>query len=335
MGLKNSLAAILFVGAIALFCPSSEADIIHLKNGEKLEGLIVKESEDEIVIRLRNGTINFNKQEIGRIEKKPFVNDGTGGETPDNDDLLEYKGRRYTKDRFEQLVEKKGLVRYKGEWITEHEKLGYKIDENPSLFDIRKIVGYASPAIVSLTVDDRKLGSGVLIDSSGLFVTNYHVVEGAKKIRVKKFNDKMEYPARVFSYKEFYDLALVSIGGTEHSYLRLADPDKISTGDSVIAMGNPFGLATSATTGIISSIRKLKDFPGAQDANLARWQEDILLIQTDAAINPGNSGGPLLDRRGRIVGINTFGVPKIIAEGLNFAIHAKELDKIYSHYIKK
>ncbi len=332
------LLPILFLAVLFpfFFTGSVHADIIYLKNGEKLEGLIEEETKEGIIVNLDFGTISFAHSEIDRIEKKAVQKREEGLSRPkkERSNLIEYKGRKYTKERFERIVKQKNLQQYNNVWVTEHEMLGYQLDKLGKAADTRKVVEYSSPAVVSVKVDDYKMGSGVLINSSGLFITNHHVVKDAKKIRVKMFEDDTEYTARVVSYKGFYDLALVSIGGTDRPYLKLAREDEINVGDPVIALGNPLGFAATVTTGIISSIRKLKDFPGADKANLSRWQEQLALIQTDAAINPGNSGGPLINKRGRIVGINTFGVSKSIAEGLNFAIHAKEIRKVYYSYFE-
>jgi S1-C subfamily serine protease len=336
MKVKGRAIAVFIIAGLLSSAAPVDADIIYLKNGEKLEGTIKEERKNSVVIDLDFGTIAFTRSEIERIEKKPIRKKEKDPTKPvkKKTDLIEYKGRKYTKERFERLIKQKGLEQYEGKWVTEHEKLGLQLDKHPKATNTKKIVEYASPAVVSIKIDDNKMGSGVLINSNGLFITNYHVVKDAKKIRVKLFDNDAEYPARVVSYKEFRDLALVSIGGTDRPHLKLADPEEVGVGDSVIALGNPLGFTTTVTTGIISSIRRLKDFPGAEEADLSRWQEELRIIQTDAAINPGNSGGPLISKKGRIVGINTFGVSKNIAEGLNFAIHAKELKKAYSSYFE-
>lgn len=337
MNRGNITQALILAICILFAVDTSTADIIHLKNGDQVEGLIAEETPNGVVIKLPFGTISFNNSEIDRIEKKAFVEKKKDAEKKEENKrkpLIDYKGRKYTEERFKRVIKQKGLSHYQGRWVTAHEKLGIELEKFPELATMRKIVQYASPAVLSIKVDDNKMGSGVLINSNGLFITNYHVVKDAKKIKAKLFNNNSEYPARVVTVKEFYDLALVSIGGTDRPHLKLADPENIVVGDSVIALGNPFGLSTTVTTGIISSVRKLKDFPGAKSGNLSRWQEQLKIIQTDAAINPGNSGGPLLNSAGRIIGINTFGISKTIAEGLNFAIHARELKKVFSSYFE-
>jgi len=247
-------------------------------------------------------------------------------------ETVKYKGRVYTKRRFERLVEQLGLVQHNGEWITKHEMTGVELAKDPDQYNMQDILKYASPAVVSIKVDDKAVASGVFISSNGIILTNYHVVKDAKKIMVTLYGSESEYRARTARVKEFYDLALLSVGGSDYPSLKLADPESIKLGETVIAVGNPFGLSATASSGIISSMRRLKDMPGAKEADLSIWQEEITLIQTDAAVNPGNSGGPLLNEKGEIVGINTFGVPKTIAEGLNFAVHAKELKKNFPQY---
>lgn len=332
------LFLLLFIFILVLPVFPTLADILYLKNGAEVEGLVVEETDEEVLLRFEGGTISFTRSEIDNIEKRPFsVKEEEVSEAeaePEEKTLIEYKGRKYTKKRFENLIAKKGLVKYKDRWVTKYEKLGLELDDNSSSFDIKRVVKYASPAIVSLKIDGSKLGSGTMINSNGLFITNWHVVKDAKVIKVKLFDDKGQYNARVVTHNEAYDLALASIGGTDRPFLRLAAPSGIAVGEPVIAMGNPFGLATTTTTGIISSIRKLKEFPGVDNNKLERSQKELNFIQTDAAINPGNSGGPLLNGKGKIVGINSFGISKNVAEGLNFAIHAEEIERLYSHYFE-
>ena len=140
MGRKSSILALLLITSLAFPITPSSADILHLKNGEKLEGLVVEETDNEVVIELQGGTISFSQSEVKSIEKSPFAiekiekeqlpipSDTTGGEEPT--ETYEYKGRKYTKERFERLVEKKGLKKYKGEWLTEHEIIGCMLEQN-------------------------------------------------------------------------------------------------------------------------------------------------------------------------------------------------------------
>ena len=140
-------------------------------------------------------------------------------------------------------------------------------------------------------------GSGFLIDASGRILTNYHVIKGGARIKVALLDDEANYDAEVLAFDEANDLALIQIKpGAEIPHLTLGDSENLKVGQKVLAIGNPFGLEGTLTTGVISSLgRSIRD----EDSLL----EDM--IQTDAAINPGNSGGPLLDSAGNVIGVNT------------------------------
>jgi len=141
-------------------------------------------------------------------------------------------------------------------------------------------------------------GSGFLIDADGRILTNYHVVSGRAPEVVVILADKTRYKAQILVRDPGNDLALIKIQPKgKVNYLRLGDSDNLQVGQKVLAIGNPFGLDGTLTTGIISSLgRQLTDENG-------RTLEGM--VQTDAAINPGNSGGPLLDSQGTVIGINT------------------------------
>ncbi len=142
----------------------------------------------------------------------------------------------------------------------------------------------------------NSLGSGVLVRPDGLIVTNAHVVKGADEIRVV-LADRREFDAKVVTQDERYDLALVRIDGSgeKFPFLEMRDSDSIEVGDVVLAIGNPFGLNQTVTSGIISALARSAG--GVNDSSF--------FIQTDAAINPGNSGGALVSLDGRLIGINT------------------------------
>ena len=142
----------------------------------------------------------------------------------------------------------------------------------------------------------NSLGSGVLVRPDGLIVTNAHVVKGADEIRVV-LADRREFDAKVVTQDDRYDLALGRIdgGGEKFPFLQMRDSDSIEVGDVVLAIGNPFGLNQTVTSGIISALARSAG--GVNDSSF--------FIQTDAAINPGNSGGALVSLDGRLIGINT------------------------------
>jgi serine protease Do len=162
----------------------------------------------------------------------------------------------------------------------------------------------------------QSLGSGVIVDSKGYIVTNYHVVERADKIRVSLMGDppSVSYPAKVIGTDKETDLAVIKID-IDHPLpaAKLGNSDGMNVGDWVLAIGSPFGLEESVTAGIVS----------AKGRNIVPGRQFQSFIQTDAAINPGNSGGALVDVSGNLVGINSA----IYSEsggnlGIGFAIPA-------------
>jgi serine protease Do len=164
----------------------------------------------------------------------------------------------------------------------------------------------------------RSLGSGVVIDPSGLALTNAHVVERASQIEVAML-DGSKYKAKLVGVDRKTDLAVLKLeaNGKTFPFLRLADSDETRVGDWVIAVGSPFGLQATVTSGIIS----------AKARQLGAGPYDDFL-QTDAAINPGNSGGPLVNMRGEVVGINTAMVKG--GSGIGFAIPANMVKRVSS-----
>jgi Do/DeqQ family serine protease len=142
----------------------------------------------------------------------------------------------------------------------------------------------------------NSLGSGVIVTGDGIVVSNYHVVGQATEIRVV-LNDRREYAAEVMLADEESDLAVLRLQGAEGlPYLDLRDSDELQVGDLVLAIGNPFGVGQTVSSGIVSGLAR----SALQVADGRGY-----FIQTDAAINPGNSGGALVDTGGRLVGINT------------------------------
>ena len=140
----------------------------------------------------------------------------------------------------------------------------------------------------------RGLGSGFILDSAGFILTNNHVVEDADEIRVE-LADGREFDAEVIGTDPPTDLALVRIEGEDLTAVEVGNSDVVEVGDFVLAIGNPFGLPQTVSSGIVSA-------KGRANVGIVDYEN---FIQTDAPINPGNSGGPLIDLRGRVIGINT------------------------------
>ena len=156
-------------------------------------------------------------------------------------------------------------------------------------------------------------GTGFIIDKSGIIVTNYHVVENASKLVVTLSNNS-QWPGKLIGADPNNDLAIVRIQAPVDSYdiLEFSNSNDIVVGQKVLALGNPFGLRQTLTTGIISALGR------TIAAKNGRKIEGI--IQTDAAINPGNSGGPLLDSEGKVIGINTAIIGSAGSVGIGFAV---------------
>ncbi len=160
----------------------------------------------------------------------------------------------------------------------------------------------------------RSLGSGVIVDASGLIVTNVHVIEGADEIKVS-LADKREFEATVVLKDPRTDLAVLRVKTSTEKFpvLDFANSDTLEVGDVVLAIGNPFGVGQTVTHGIISALARTQ--VGVSDYQF--------FIQTDAAINPGNSGGALVDLTGKLVGINTAIFSRSGgSQGVGFAIPA-------------
>jgi serine protease Do len=141
----------------------------------------------------------------------------------------------------------------------------------------------------------QALGSGVIIGADGLIVTNHHVVDGADEIDVV-LADRRSFRARLVSSDEHTDLAFLRLEQSQKlPALKIGDSDQIQVGDLVLAVGNPFGIGQTVTSGIVSATAR----------TAPQLERDVSFIQTDAAINPGNSGGALVDMNGHLIGINT------------------------------
>ena len=173
------------------------------------------------------------------------------------------------------------------------------------------------------------VGSGFVFDKKGHIITNAHVINDAKKIIIT-FLDGRSYNAEIIGIDEFTDIAVIKVSAdlTLLHPLALGDSSNLKVGETIAAIGNPFGLSGSMTSGIVSQLGRL--LPSGAGYSIP----DI--IQTDAAINPGNSGGPLLNMRGEVVGINTA-IQSTTGEftGVGFAIPSQTIAKIVPTLIER
>ncbi len=167
------------------------------------------------------------------------------------------------------------------------------------------------------------LGSGFIIDSKGIVVTNNHVIQGAEDILVRVNGDK-EYEAAVIGADPLSDVAVLQIESKEKFIsVKFGDSDKARIGDWVIAIGNPFGLGGTVTSGIICARNR--------SIGISRYED---FIQTDASINQGNSGGPLFDMEGNVIGINTAILGQSGSIGIGFSIPSNSAKKVIDQLIK-
>src|SRR5437763_14665017 len=181
--------------------------------------------------------------------------------------------------------------------------------------DIGSVVNITSKAVAFDffygLVPQEGQGSGFIIDKEGHILTNYHVIADARQVEVTLHNRK-KYRATIVGTDRSHDLAVIQIKAPDLTPMVLGESKNLQVGQKVYAIGNPFGLAGTLTSGIVSSIRSVQE-PNGININEA--------IQTDAAINPGNSGGPLLNSHGEVIGINTMIASSVGQNaGIGFAI---------------
>lgn len=187
--------------------------------------------------------------------------------------------------------------------------------------------GIRADAVFLLDLPTEGAGSGSVLDKQGHILTNYHVVQEARQVNVL-FADGKAYDARFVGADQINDIAVIRVEAPEEILepVEFADSARLKVGQRVYALGNPFGLERTLTTGIISSLNRSLPL----HANRTIKQ----IIQIDAAINPGNSGGPLLDTRGRLIGMNTAIASKTgQSSGVGFAIPSNLIARIVPQLI--
>jgi len=183
--------------------------------------------------------------------------------------------------------------------------------------------------IKNQNINNSISGSGFIIDKEGIVVTNYHVIKDAHKIEV--ILNSISYKAKLIGYDDKFDIALLKINSNkEFEFVKFADSSKIEIGDFIVAVGNPYGLGGTVTSGIISALNR--------DINMTPYDN---FIQIDAAINKGNSGGPTFNMNGEVIGVNTAIIsPSGGNVGLAFSVPSNDVKKIINDlktfgYVKK
>ncbi|MBN1810926.1 MAG: trypsin-like peptidase domain-containing protein [Anaerolineae bacterium] len=205
---------------------------------------------------------------------------------------------------------------------------------------LEAVYAQRAPAVVNISVvaiaydffmrpiPQEGTGSGFVYDAEGHIITNYHVVQGAESVSVALSNGEM-YEAEIVGTDPPTDLAVLKIeAGSLPDPLSLADSDQLKVGQFVIAIGNPFGQEGTLTVGVISALGRIIESPDGGFIGEA--------IQTDAAVNPGNSGGPLLDLRGRVVGVNSQIIsPSGASAGIGFAVSSNTVTRVVPELIAR
>ncbi|UCB44910.1 MAG: trypsin-like peptidase domain-containing protein [Spirochaetota bacterium] len=194
-----------------------------------------------------------------------------------------------------------------------------------------RVVEKIGPSVVAIGVkrSDKKksigeegAGSGLIIAPDGFVLTNHHVIENTKEVEVTTTDGQL-LRARIVGADPFTDLAIVRVSSNGLPHSELGDSDSLKVGQIAIAIGNPYGFQHTVSAGVISALgRTLRSRSG-------RLIENV--IQTDVALNPGNSGGPLVDSRGRVVGINTAMI--YMAQGISFAIPVNTVRWVVSELV--
>jgi serine protease Do len=205
-------------------------------------------------------------------------------------------------------------------WTDQTVPLSAATTTAPNWVELAKAV---KPAVVNVTgrrdIGGRGVGSGFIINADGYVVTNNHVVEGAGTVQVK-LSDGRELTAKVVGRDPKTDLALLKVEATGLPVIGLGDSAALQVGEPVMAIGNPFGLEQTVTTGIVSATGRVIGAGPYDD-----------FIQTDTSINPGNSGGPLINARGQVVGINSIIVSRTGGSvGIGFSIPVNLAKNVFS-----
>ena len=183
--------------------------------------------------------------------------------------------------------------------------------------DFSSVIEDVVKGVVNI-VTDISSGSGTIITSDGYIVTNHHLIKDSSFVNVQDFNGNV-FSAEVIGSDSFTDVALLKVSGS-FTYLDFADSDDVQIGEKVIAIGNPLGLSLSVTEGIVSAV-------GRTGPNNLK-----VYIQTDVALNPGNSGGPLINKDGKVIGINNFKIGG--AESLGFALESNVVEETVNLFLE-
>ena len=212
--------------------------------------------------------------------------------------------------------------------FTSEERVNIAVYENCNRSVVNINTMATNTNLFLLDVVQEGAGSGSVLDQQGHILTNYHVVDGAREIQVTLFDSK-SYPAKLVAKDASTDVAILQIDAPPESLfpVKFGDSARLKVGQRIFAIGNPFGLERTMTTGVISSLNRALPVKGSRNKSF---------IQIDAAINPGNSGGPLLDSHGRLIGMNTAIASKTGQNtGVGFAMPVSVISRVVPELITK
>ena len=214
--------------------------------------------------------------------------------------------------------------------LTPEERVNVSVYENANRAVVHvTTAGYRGDRFLFMEIPSAGEGSGAVIDRQGHIVTNYHVVEGAREIEVTLFNDKT-YEGRLVGHDPVTDVAVIKVNAPPDELfpVTFGDSSRLRVGQRVFALGNPFGLDRTLSTGIISSLDRW--LPSRRKVGRIKQ-----IIQIDASINPGSSGGPLLDSHSRMIGMNTAIASKTgESAGVGFAIPINTIARVVPQLIR-
>jgi serine protease Do len=185
---------------------------------------------------------------------------------------------------------------------------------------VRQFFGLARGGVAQ----NNKMGSGMIVSPDGHIVTNWHVINGASQVTVQ-LSDGRALPARIAGADQRSDIAVLKVDATGLAPIAFGDSESVRVGQMVFAVGNPFGLQETVTQGIISAKGRRTTSEAANE-----------FFQTSTTINPGNSGGPLIDIRGKVIGINNFIISRSGgSEGIGFAIPSNVARRVYDDIVQR
>jgi S1-C subfamily serine protease len=220
-----------------------------------------------------------------------------------------------------------------GEIERVEEEGNFQLESIKSGLNYTGVISEAMDSVVIIENNGNTVGAGVIVSAGGYVVTAAHVVKGKSSLKVKTYEGEKFTPQKLRT-NGGKDITILKItSGEEFPFMEIGNVSLLGPGDKVFALGSPEGLSFSASEGIVSALREFSELGINDDI----FDDDLLLIQTDAAITHGNSGGPLINKRGELVGINSFSLGYnagssifLDSEGVNFAISASEVLEIYN-----